>query len=274
VREDLFLDHSDRLVAFAKEARDAWDPRWGAFSSDLSDQLCAGIGEGLVSFLWADRSKRLVTKSPSVRHLARFFTFFPWARLLILVRDGRSVVQSGMGTFGWDFDRACRMWSEAADAIGHFQQTEGARADRWRLVRYEDLVDDPEGQLRRLFEFLALNPATYDFKAARDLPVRGSSAFGREGRDVHWELVAKDASFAPKERWRSWRAEQLDRFQWLAGDQLRHLGYSEQVSRRSVAHSIKHVLLDWQWSAARSARLRLGTISRPLRRRLGLLREP
>jgi hypothetical protein len=166
------------------------------------------------------------------------------------------------------------MWSEAADAIGHFQQTEGARADRWRLVRYEDLVDDPEGQLRRLFEFLALNPATYDFKAARDLPVRGSSAFGREGRDVHWELVAKDASFAPKERWRSWRAEQLDRFQWLAGDQLRHLGYSEQVSRRSVAHSIKHVLLDWQWSAARSARLRLGTISRPLRRRLGLLREP
>ena len=281
VREDLFLDHSDHLVAFTKAVRGAWDPRWGAFSPDLSDRLCAGIGEGLVSFLWADRSRRLVTKSPSVRHLSRFFTFYPWARLLVLVRDGRSVVQSGMHTFGWDFDRACRMWSEAADAIRHFQQAESARADRWRLVRYEDLVDDPEGQLRRLFEFLALDPATYDFKAARELPVRGSSAFGREGRDVHWELVARDASFAPKERWRSWRPQQLDRFHWLAGSQLRELGYSAQVSPTSVARSMKHVLLDWRWSAVRSARLaifrtrvRLGTASKPLRRRLGLLREP
>jgi protein-tyrosine sulfotransferase len=280
VREDLFLDHSDHLVAFAEAMRAAWDPRWGTFGSDLPDRLCAGIGEGLVSFLWADRSRRLVTKSPSVRHLARFFAFYPWARLLILVRDGRSVVQSGMATFAWwDFDLACRMWSEAADTIRRFQHAESARADRWRLVRYEDLLDDMERQLRGIFEFLALDPAVYDFKAARDLPVRGSSAFGREGREVHWEVVAKDESFAPKERWRSWSTEQLERFDWLAGAQLRRMGYTTQASKRSISHSIKHTLRDWRWRAARSARLaiyrsrvRLGTASLPLRVRLGLRR--
>jgi hypothetical protein len=242
--------------------------------------LCAGIGEGLVSFLWADRTRRLLTKSPSVRNLARFFAFYPSARLLILVRDGRSVVQSGMDTFGWDFDRGCRLWSEAADSIRAFQDAESARADRWRIVRYENLLDETEGELRRIFEFLALDPAAYDFEAARNLPVRGSSSFGRQGREVHWELVAKDPSFAPKERWRSWSARQLERFDWLAGDRLRDLGYTDQPSPTSVTRSMKHVLLDWRWHAARSVRLtifrtrvRLGTASRPLRRRLGLLRE-
>src|ERR671924_299705 len=63
VREDLFLDHSDHLVAFANRVRASWDPCWGDFEADLTDRLCAGIGEGLVAFLWSDRRRRLVTKS-------------------------------------------------------------------------------------------------------------------------------------------------------------------------------------------------------------------
>ena len=108
VREDLFLQYSDHLVAFTEAVRANWDPIWGTFGTELPYLLRAGIGEGLVSFLWTDRDRRLLTKTPNVRNLERFFSFFPWARLLILVRDGRSVVQSGMDTFGWDFDRACR----------------------------------------------------------------------------------------------------------------------------------------------------------------------
>lgn len=280
VREDLFLDHSDHLLAFAEAVRAAWDPDWGAFGRDLPDRLCAEIGEGLVSFLWTDRGRRLVTKSPSVRHLDRFFTFYPLARLVILVRDGRSVVQSAVATFQWDFDRACREWAQAADTIRLFQRAEAARSHRWRLVRYEELVDDTEGQLRSLFEFVGLDATRYDFEAARSLPVFGSSAYGRRGGAVHWEPVAKDASFAPKERWRAWTDAQMDRFEWLAGDQLRALGYAAPRRQGSKAGWIGHVWRDWRWSTRRTARwaiyrtrVRLGTASRPLRRRLGLIRE-
>jgi hypothetical protein len=279
VREDLFLDHSHHLTTFVEEVRAAWDPRWGNFAPDIPERLYAALGEGLVSFLWADHDRRLVTKSPSVRHLGRFFSFYPRARLLVLIRDGRSVVQSSMDTFGWDFDRACRAWAEAADEVRRFQQAETARSDRWRLVRYEDLVDDTEGQLRPILDFLGLDPTRYDFEAARSLPVRGSSAFGRQGSGVHWEPVAKDAGFAPKERWRVWPAERLERFDWLAGDQLRSLGYTASRPYRGVTRSVKNALLDWRWSMARAARLvvyrsrvRVGTASRPLRRRLGLVR--
>jgi sulfotransferase family protein len=194
-----------------------------------------------------------VTKSPSVRHLDRFFAFFPSARLLILVRDGRSVVQSAIDTFGWDFDRACRAWSEAACTIRRFQQTEAARADRWRLIRYEDFVDDTEAQLRAVFEFLRLDATRYDFAAARNLPVRGSSAFGRQDGKVHWEVVPKDTTFTPKERWRSWSAAQRERFEWLAGEQLADFGYASR-QRFSHLRSALHTARDWRWVALKTAR--------------------
>jgi hypothetical protein len=133
--------------------------------------------------------------------------------------------------------------------------------DRWRVVRYEDLVDDPEGQLRAIFEFLALDPVRYDFEAARNLPVRGSSAFGRSDGNVHWKAVTKDASFAPKERWRSWHTTQLERFDWLAGEQLVAAGYAPSRRQFSIASSIKHSLYDWRWRAAKTAR-RIGYSTR------------
>jgi protein-tyrosine sulfotransferase len=257
VNEDLFLECSDHLVRFVDTVQAYWDPTWGRFTADLPEQMCRGLGEGLISFLWVDRQRRLVTKSPSVVHLDRFFTFFPWARLLILVRDGRSVVQSAMDTFGWDFDRGCRAWAEAARTIHRFQQAEVARRDRWRVVRYEDLVDDPEGQLRSIFDFLGLDATRYDFEAARSLPVRGSSAFGRNQGKVHWEVVPKDPSFAPKQRWRSWRPAQLDRFDWIAGEQLIASGYAFERPPLTMRRSVTHTVRDVRWHAARAARLAL-----------------
>ena len=254
VNEDLFLDHSDDLIAFGTAVRAAWDPGWGTFGADTSERLYAAIGDGLLSFLWTDRNRRLVSKSPSVRHLDRFFSFFPRARLLILVRDGRAVVQSAIDTFGWDFDRACRDWVDAARTIDRFQQAESAHADRWRLVRYEDLVDDVAGELRSLLEFLELDTARYDFEAARHLPVRGSSAFGRDGHGVHWNAVAKDASFAPKERWRSWSAAQVARFDWLAGDELVQFGYASSRMRFSFVGRTQQRLRDWRWRTAQTGR--------------------
>jgi Sulfotransferase family len=277
VREDLFLQHSDHLLAFSEAVRQAWNPRWGEFGPALPERLLAGLGEGLLSFLWVDRDRRLVTKSPSVLGLERFSAFFPDARLLLLVRDGRSVTHSSMETFGWEFERAVRTWADAADTIDRFRETNAHRADRWRLVRYEDLVEGLDEELPAILRFTGLDPDRYDLEAARNLPVRGSSSFFGPGRSsVHWEPVEKGVGFAPTGRWRSWTPDQLGRFEWLAGDQLRSLGYETHGSpRRASLSSAKHRVLDVGWAAremARAARMRLGHASRPLRRRLGLVR--
>ena len=94
----------------------------------------------------------------------------------------------------------------------------------------------------------------YDFQAARNMPVRGSSAFGREKGRVHWATVAKDPSFAPKERWRSWSDAQSERFDWLAGEQLVAFGYAPSRRRFTFLRSLRHTLRDWQWQASRTAR--------------------
>ncbi len=281
VREDLFLNHSEHLVRFVEEVRAAWDPRWGHFDEKLTGQLYAELGTGLVSFLTVDPQRRLVAKSPSVRNLDRFFDFFPSARLIILVRDGRSVTQSSMTTFGWDLDRGGREWATAAEEILAFQATHAERRSQWRLLRYEDLVDDLDRQMAQTLEFLGLDANVYDFAAARDLPVRGSSAFGRSGHEgVHWDPVSKNPAFSPKDRWRSWDTATLERFNWLAGRQLRSFGYEPVGMIPTPARSVPHRLRDWRWQAARRFRLatyglrvRLGPPTRPLRRRLGMVRD-
>lgn len=280
VREDLFLDHSDHLIRFVDEVRAAWDPRWGRSDEDLSALMYRGLGTGLVSFLHVDAERRLVTKSPSVKNLGRFFDFFPAARLIILVRDGRSVAQSSMTTFGWDLDRGGREWAAAADEIVAFQAAQVHRSTKWRIVRYEDLVDDPELQMRKILDFVGLDVAPYDFRAARDLPVRGSSSFGTSEHGIHWEPVHRDSSFSPKDRWRCWDSAALERFNWLAGRQLRYFGYDPVGAAPTRSGALRHRLRDWRWKEGRALRRgthrlrsRLGPPTRPLRRRLRLIRD-
>lgn len=276
VREDLFLDHSDHLLAFAAAVRGAWDPSWGDLGGDLPVRLQSAVGSGLLSFLTVDRGRRLVAKNPSVRHLERFFDFFPTAHLLVLVRDGRSVTQSCMDTFGWSFERSARAWARAADEIRWFRLVHARRSNQWQVVRYEDLLDDLVNRLESILHFVDLDASRYDMEAARNLPVRGSSVFFGQGRSsVNWDPVEKNGTFTPKERWRSWPPHWLDRFEWIAADQLRAFGYDASRPSRTPPIAAKHMLLDAGWTAREKAgtlRSHVGARFRPLRRRLGLLR--
>jgi protein-tyrosine sulfotransferase len=256
IHEDLFLQHADHLLAFVSAVGAAWDPGWGRFDDALPGELQSALGDGLISFLRADRDRRLVTKSPSVRNLHSFFTFFPNARLIILIRDGRSAVQSSMATFGWSFDTAAHLWAEGAEEIRRFDLANGDRDSSYRIVRYEDLVDNVKPALMKILDFLDLDPDRFDFAGAARLPVRGSSAFFGPGRtSVNWDPIAKDAAFAPKERWRDWEPALHQRFEWIAGNQLRQFGYQDSAARPGTfLWPMRQRLFDWRWWGGRFLR--------------------
>jgi protein-tyrosine sulfotransferase len=282
VREDLFLEHSDLLEDFVGSVRASWDPRWGAFPDDIDQQLLASLGQGLLSFLSEDRQRRLLTKSPSIRNIARFFSLFPNSQLLILVRDGRSVVQSCMTTFGWDLERGARSWARAADEISAFIRSVPRKyADRFLLVRYEDLIEDLGGSLSKILFFLELDEGGFDWDGATRLPVRGSSTYlGPGHHSIHWDPIPRGPDFDPLERWRVWSQEQHLRFEWIAGDQLRRLGYRSEVEPIRDPHDIAlHRVRDAIWLSRTSlkrltfrARVAIGTATRPARERLGFAR--
>jgi hypothetical protein len=263
--------HSDYLVAFVNAIHAARGQACGRPADDVTQRLYERLGNRLIQFLQVDPGRRLVTKSPSVLHIDRFFTFFPHARLVILVRDGRDVVSSCMQTFGWDFDRATRLWAAGAEEIHSFDaHASVALRHCYRIVRYEDLLTDPPRTLEDLLVFLHLDTTAFDFEAAGRLPVRGSSTY-RGGSDrVHWAPVEKTEAFNPLQRWRSWGQDEHQRFAWLAGRQLGYFGYPPS------AHAVKggiptavHTLRDWKWYGVATGQ----RISNGVRRRLAQARR-
>ncbi len=225
VREDYVLHHIEGLDRFVGRLRWQWG-HWGADDAFVAP-LAERVGLGAASFLKAlNPGVRVVTKTPSVANLARFFHYFPNSPLLLIVRDGRSVVASGMSGFGWRFETATREWAHAARAIRDFQERQAGR--RFRLVTYEALNADTEGLLRDVLAFLELDAECYDFEEAAQTPVYGSSYASKEEGGITWTPKEKPTGFESRNRWSSWSRLQHERFNWLAGDELRALGYEPQ----------------------------------------------
>ena len=113
--------------------------------------------------------RRLVLKSPT--HSCRIPTLlelFPDARFVLIVRDPYKVFPSTVNlwktlyaTHGLQTPRFAALEEHVFATFAHFHERleEGrklVRADRFHEVRYEDLIRDPSGEMRLLYERLQL----------------------------------------------------------------------------------------------------------------------
>jgi hypothetical protein len=142
--------------------------------------------------------------------------------------------------------------------------------DRYRVVRYEDLVEELRPTLTSLLDFLELDPKEFDFDAAASLPVRGSSRyFGRGHRSVHWEPVQKERDFEFKENWRGWDEKMHPRFEWIAGPQLRALGYTTEIpAATGIGPRLRNSAAEVRWYVKHKMRPGLAKATRPLRKQV------
>lgn len=263
--EDFFVLHADHLARFVDRVSLHWNPSWGQIDG-LREQLMAHLGVGLTSFLY-ERSgaRRTVTKTPSVGNLDCFSKLFPEAYLVILVRDGRAVVESGIRSFGWNREWATHKWVKAVDRILEFDRMHSQADSRYRIVRYEDLYENQEEELRRIFDFVGLNADSYDFGAASQLPVRGSSTTRGEAAEVHWDPVARQQNFDPMSRYAHWTRAQHERFNCIAGQHLERLGYAPQRDSSGRAlWAVWNLILGVRWQALRL----IAPIYRKIKRRI------
>ena len=248
VWEDFLLAGSDVLAQYSDRVFQHWHQGWGISASTQAD-LDASLGAGLVSFLLKrSAGQRVITKTPSVANLDGFFRFFPGSKLLILVRDGRSIIESGIRAFGWNREAALHDVVDAAGIINRFVREHGESGSHHRLVRYEDLWSDTAKQLKELFSFLQLDPDNYDFQKAGKLPLRGSSDLVEQGEEVHWKPVERIGSFRPLERFEHWSPATHARYNHIAGKEMELLGYPcDQVSGPSWLFRLKNRPLDASW---------------------------
>ncbi len=160
-------------------------------------------------------------KTPAyIGHVDRLATIWPDARFVVLVRDGRDVALSVMKVpFGpnnvW---AAARSW---AHAIRQGRDAAERYPGRVLTVRYEDLVERPEEEVRRVCGFLELEYTPELLAIEETDPSKVVEDQAAWFTNV-WAGITTDAVG----KWRrEMSAEDEALFESVAGDELDALGY-------------------------------------------------
>ena len=184
-------------------------------------------------------------------HIDLLHRIFPKARFIHLIRDGRDVALSVLDTWGHrthvDLVFAARTWvrrvTQARRSIGRLEP------DSSLELRYDDLVVDPEKQLRRVCRFLDedFHPEMLRFH----LTARESIEKG--GFD---DAVRNPLTMERIDRWREeMRANDLRVYQAIAGETLTGLGYDVVDRRRlTMTDRLRIVVLSAKYAIYRFLR--------------------
>jgi hypothetical protein len=205
--------------------RDRWFRLWGIDAPDVRGlDVADAVRAVFAAYAAAQGKPRYADKTPHyVSHLPLLAQRFPEARFVHVVRDGRDVALSLLEV-PWGPDTI-----EGAALHWRRRVLEGRAAalppDRYRELRYEALVADPERELRALAPWLDLD---YD-PAMLAYPERALVVPYPE----HHARLAAPPTAGLRDHRRDLSAEDRARFEAVAGDALRELGYSPTDARAS-----------------------------------------
>ena len=174
----------------------------GLFEGFARYELDAERGSGMI---WAD-------KSPAyIRHIPLILRHFPNARILHIVRDVRDHCVSMRNAWGKDLRRSAWRWGRDV-LTAHRQCT--SMPEHCLEVRFEELLQDPELQMRRICLFL-------DLEFSTELTVLAQSVEGRGDATGRTDIVRDnfnkfESRLTPKE---------ITAIESLAWNTMHELGY-------------------------------------------------
>lgn len=221
---------------------------WNDFklnAADFSRALAAiepfNLADGLRCFyrLYAARfnKARWGDKTPGYScSILKIAAVFPEARFVHLIRDGRDMALSLRKMWfapGTDMTSLATSWASSVRE----GRSQGMRVAHYLEVRYEDLIQQPERELRRICEFGGLSYAAEMLEYHQRVPQRLEEHEGRMRSDGT-VFLSKEARLAQQVmtrmpvqtcRIQSWRNEmtfvERSEFESVAGDLLEELGY-------------------------------------------------
>lgn len=202
IREDWFLEEIELLDQYARGLHARWaNTKWSGspYSPGLTESY---LGEAMIKVLIQGNiriPKVLVSKTPSVKNLARFKHYFPSTKLIILVRDPRDVAVSAQKTWSKPITESLRDWAIAAEEIMHFRQAGGD----CHLVQYENMIHMPRETINKFLSYCSLAKEDFPFDQVDDLPIYGSSETGRTDSKLQANPAFKSIG-----RWMEWPDEQ------------------------------------------------------------------
>ena len=188
--------------------------------------------------LYAEREgkSRYGDKTPGyVREMRRIQRVLPEARFVHIIRDGRDVSLSHM-RMNWGpetYEQSARLWRNRIRKARKMAPS----VDHYMEVRFEDLVADTEGVLRRVCDFIELDfdPVMLDYheraegrlaEKARELPRKNRPNQPAEARLESHGLAKEPPRSDRVGMWRErMTPEEVAEYEAVAGDMLVELGY-------------------------------------------------
>ena len=209
--------------------------RWNEFGideSELRDAIKSGARDASTLLPWLLRRtspvgefKRLGEKTP--RHafyMTEIDEDFPDSKIIHCVRDPRDVVHS-MKSRAWSAGDSPYKSAARCRDVYETVPPQGV-ADHVHEVRYEDLIRDPEGTLRRVCDFLGepYDPAMLRYDEL------GSAAY--HAREESWKgLARKPLDRARIGRYRDGLSDaEVRTVEWVVGEHLERFGFSQDGS--------------------------------------------
>lgn len=251
VWEDFLISKSGLLNRYIKEVAKSWDSYWFRHSDeDYSKKLKKAIGSGLEQFLLEQLSKEgasendvLISKTPTVKGLNNFAQYFEGVKVILVVRNGASVVESGKKSFDWNFEKAAYDWRNNIRLINNFTQFNPGLG---LVVKYEDLCTNVESTVADILNYLELSLDEFPFEEAKNLPVSGSSELKKNTGEIHWTPLEKSENFKPLERHLHWSSWKKSVFDFIAGEEMALLGYAEKPKQSGLLKLlIRAYLITW-----------------------------
>lgn len=189
------------------------------------------FGSSFLAYLhhFAPSDKRLLVKRPKMDYLSHFFKMFPFENILLLIRDGRDVVDSTVRSWAkTNFPKACTRWNNGAKMILSFYRENNKQGGIY-YTKYEDIFQNPERFVKDACRCFNLDEDKYPFGEINSIPLKGSSFNKKNGR-VSWEATDKGKNFKPIGRWKDWSSKEKEIFKSIAGQSLLEAGYCEDLN--------------------------------------------
>ena len=189
------------------------------------------FGASFLAYLhhFTPADQRLLVKRPKIDYLPHFFKMFPCENLLLLIRDGRDVVDSAVRSWAkTTFPKVCARWNDGAKMMLAFWRAHRSQNGVY-YTKYEDIFQNPVKFAKEACRCFNLDETRYPFDKINSIPVKGSSYNKKDGR-VSWEATDKAKDFKPIGRWEAWPAKEKDTFKSIAGQSLLEAGYCDDLN--------------------------------------------
>lgn len=236
-----------------------------ALAAKAPQRLSDAIRTVLEAYAAAHDKPYYGDKTPGyVAQISELAAMFPDAKFVHIIRDGRDVGMSYLERDEWGpatMAEAALYWRSR---VGRGRKAGSALgAGRYREVRYEDMVEDPEGTVMGLCRFLGLE---YDM-AMMEYHHRGREFAASTKHPEAFSGLAKPVT----KGMRDWRTEMdpddVALFETIAGDLLAELGYDVTGIGGDGKLRTQALAAQARWQAKRTA-ARVTPVVRRLRRKL------